>query len=108
KDGSGTDVPIPNDAYSLIPSAIEFARPWAEVRTLPTWPEQVQALSVTCTAGWGADSFPDGLRNWALVRLATLYDNRADLVTGTITASLPRHHTDGFLDRWLVMGSPYA
>lgn len=106
KDGSGADVPVPAGAYSVIPSAIEFGRPWAEVRPGPTWPGEALTCSVTCTAGWTADTLPESLQAWALNRIATLYDHREDLVTGTITDALPRHHVDGLLDRWLVMGNP--
>lgn len=108
KDGSGADVPVPADAYSLIPSAIEFRRPWAEVRPGPAWPGDLAFCSVSCTAGWTADTLPESLQAWALTRIATLYDYREDLVTGTITAELPRRHVDGLLDRWLVMGNPYG
>lgn len=108
KDGSGGDVPVPAEAYCVIPSAIEFGRPWAEVRPVSAWPEQALHFSITCTVGWEANKLPESLRSWALVRIATLYDYREDLVTGTITASMPRHHIDGLLDRWLVKGTPYA
>lgn len=108
QDGSGADVPVSADAYRLIPSAIEYCRPWAAVRPGPAWPEEALTCSVTCTAGWTADTLPESLQAWALNLIATLYDHREDLVTGTITASLPRHHTDGLLDRWLVMGNPYG
>lgn len=108
KDNSGIDVPVPTDAYSIIPSAIEFGRPWAEVRPGSAWPGEVVSCSVTCTAGWEADTLPESLQGWALNRIATLYDNRADLVTGTITAAMPRDHTIGLLDRWLVKGNPYG
>lgn len=108
RDGSGADVSVPADAYRLIPSAIEFCRPWAEVRPGSAWPGQVVTCSVTCTAGWTADTLPDSISAWALNRIATLYDYREDLVTGTITAALPRHHTKGLLDRWTVRGSTNA
>jgi len=106
KDDSGTDVPVPSDAYTLISSAIDFGRPWAELHPLSAWPEQALHFSVTCTAGWDADTLPESLRAWALNRIATLYDYREDLVTGTITAAMPRHHTNGLLDRWTVRGTP--
>lgn len=106
KDGSGADVPVPTTAYSLIPASIEFGRPWAELRPLSAWPEQALALSVTCTAGWDAASLPRSIQGWLLNRVATLYDFREDLVTGTITASLPRDHSRGLLDRWTVRSDP--
>lgn len=106
KDVSGADVSVPSNAYNVVPSAIDFGRPWAELRPLSAWPEQAQNFSVTCTAGWTADTMPKSLQAWALNRIATLYDYREDLVTGTITAALPRHHTVGLLDRWVVRGTP--
>ena len=105
-DGSGADVPVSADAYSVIPSAIEFCRPWAEVRPGPAWPGNVVSCSVTCTTGWTADTLPESLQAWALTRIATLYDYREDLVTGTITSDMPRDHVVGLLDRWLVKGNP--
>ena len=99
-------MPVPADAYSVIPSAIDFGRPWAELRPVTAWPEQALNFSVTCTAGWAQDKLPESLRAWALNRIATLYDYREDLVTGTITAAMPRHHTNGLLDRWTVRGNP--
>lgn len=106
KDGSGADVPVPANSYTVIPAAIDFGSPWAELRPLSAWPEQALAFSITCTAGWSADKLPESLRGWALNRIATLYDYREDLVTGTITAALPRHHSAGLLDRWTVRGTP--
>ena len=106
KDASGADVPVPAGAYTLIPAAIEFGRPWAEMHPLSAWPEQALALSVTCTAGWTADKLPKSIEGWLLNRIATLYDYREDLVTGTITANLPRDHSRGLLDRWTVRSDP--
>ena len=106
KDSSGADVDVLPFAYSLIPSGIEFGFPWAELLPLDAWPEQAVFFSVTCTAGWTAETLPKSLRSWALVRIASMYDYRSDLVTGTISASLPRHHSNGLLDRWTVRGFP--
>lgn len=108
RDGAGADVTVAADAYSVIPSAIDLGRPWAELHTAAGWPERVQNISVTCVAGWTADKLPESLRAWMLTRIATLYDIRADAVTGTTTAAMPRSHVDGLLDRWMVKGSPYA
>lgn len=106
KNASGEEEPIPPSLYEFIPAAIDMGRPWAELRTKEPWAGQAFDISVTCTAGWDADKLPESLRGWALNRIATLYDYREDLVTGTITAALPRHHTNGLLDRWTVRGTP--
>lgn len=104
----GAPVAIDPAGYTLIPAAIDLGRPWALLRPVGSWPSDVQALSVTCTAGWAANTLPESIRNWALIRIATLYDNRLDAVTGTIATSMPRDHALGLLDRWTVRGNPYA
>jgi uncharacterized phiE125 gp8 family phage protein len=107
RDGGGLDVPIPPAAYSFIPSAIDFGRPWAMLWPLPVWPVEVVTLSVTCTAGWDSDSLPASIRNWMLNRVATLYDMRSDIMDGTRGIyDVPRHHSLGLLDRWTVRGTP--
>ena len=106
KDAAGDDIPVDAKAFSFIPSGIEYGRPWAELRPRTGWPVEALSFSVTCTAGWKAEKLPESLCTWALVRIATLFDYREDLVTGTITAALPRHHTNGLLDRWTVRGLP--
>ena len=105
-DISGAAVVVDPSAYTLTPSAIDLGRPWAELRPFPSWPENLAPFSITCTAGWAADKLPESLRGWALTRIATLYDYREDLVTGTIPAAMPRHHALGLLDRWTVRGNP--
>ena len=105
KDGSGVDIPVLADAYTVIPAAVDLGRPWAELHPVTSWPEAAVALSITCTAGWTAETLPESLRGWTLNRVATLYDYREDLVTGTITAAMPRHHINGLLDRWTVRES---
>ena len=109
KAASGADVPVPSTAYSFTPSAIDFGRPWAELRPLSAWPEQALTLSVTCTAGWTAEELPDSLRGWALNRIAALYDTRTDLVDGVRAMyDAPRGHSVGLLDRWTVRDASYA
>jgi len=103
-DASGNDVAIPDQAYEVIASAIEFGRPWAVIRMRAGWPMEAVTYSVTCTAGWNAGTLPEGLRGWALARIATAYDMRTSVAAG-ITA-MPRHHARGLLDRWTVRGTP--
>lgn len=106
KDASGVDIPVPADAYNLIPSAIDLGRPWAELRPLSAWPEQALSFSVTCTAGWTAEALPESIRGWLLNRIATLFDRRTDLPDTITNMELPRYHSMGLLDRWTVRGNP--
>ena len=48
-------------------------------------------------------ALPDDLKTWINMRIATLYENREQLIVGTIVAELPRAFTDGLLDP-LVLG----
>jgi uncharacterized phiE125 gp8 family phage protein len=111
RDAAGDAVAIPDDAYNVIPSAIEFGRPWAGLWPLSAWPEQALYLSVTCTVGWTADALPASIRSWLLNRVAALYDMRSDIIDGTKSTTIvnmPRIHALGLLDRWVVRSSPYA
>lgn len=98
-------VVVPPEQYRFVPSAIDLGRPWGFLRSSQGWSG---TYDVTCVAGWNDESLPDSLRSWALLRIATLFDYREDMVTGTTTSSMPRHHADGLLDRWRVIGSPYG
>lgn len=104
-DAQGNETTVPASEYVFIPSAIDLYRPWA---TLDLAVSGRFNLVVEFKAGWTKDTFPKSLQTWALIRIATLYDYREDLVTGTITANMPRDHAVGLLDRWRVYGGSYA
>jgi uncharacterized phiE125 gp8 family phage protein len=68
-----------------------------------TWPEtlpQIQAVSCTYVAGYGsaASSVPEGIRNWILARVNTMYEQREELAGSTrmTVASIP--YFDRLLD----------
>jgi uncharacterized phiE125 gp8 family phage protein len=48
-------------------------------------------------------ALPEDLKVWMQMRIATLYENREQLIVGTIVAELPRATVDGLLDP-LVLG----
>ncbi len=47
---------------------------------------------------------PAALRTWMAARIVTLYDQRSQLVIGTIVQEVPRDFVDGLLDS-LTLGS---
>jgi uncharacterized phiE125 gp8 family phage protein len=67
------------------------------------------AVQVLYQAGYAVGSpadyrqnLPGLLRQWMKARISTLYDNRDQLITGTIVAPLPHHFADGLLDPLIV------
>ncbi|HEX7823634.1 MAG TPA: head-tail connector protein, partial [Mycobacterium sp.] len=69
------------------------------------WPialPEIGAIAVNYTAGYGdaAADVPQGLRNWILLRVATMYANREESVPGAVT-QLP--HVDGLLDPFNIL-----
>lgn len=85
-----------------------------------TWPSirsQPDALRITFTAGYASGSpsdeaaaqevLPASLRVWLEAKLATLFEQREQLVIGASVAALPRDFTDGLLDS-LVIGTRLA
>jgi hypothetical protein len=60
-----------------------------------TWPQtrnQINTVEVTFTCGYGAAAaVPAGIKQWMLVRIAALYENREELLVGTriVVADIP-------------------
>ena len=75
---------------------------WPTIRQVP------DAIQITFTAGYAVGSPPDEaaaqenvpkiLKLWMQTKLATLFENREQIISGTIVAKLPRDYTDGLLD----------
>ena len=104
----GAETALDADAYVFTPALIQLGRPWAELCPEPEWPQGAESVSVTCTAGWTAQTLPESIRAWMLARIATLYDIRQDMMAGMNPAAMPRDHTRALLDRWTVRESAYA
>jgi len=103
KDMAGADQTLATTDY-----VYDLSGPLA--RITPTfgksWPvtlPQIAACSVTFVAGYGgeAEDVPEGIRQWMLLRIATLYEHREEFVTGTIVSPLP--HVDCLLEPYRVI-----
>ena len=72
------------------------------------WPstrEQPNAVTVRYTCGYGgAGDVPAGIKNWMLVRIKTLWENRAELIVDGRSAlvALPPSYVDGLLADYAV------
>lgn len=61
-----------------------------------------QSIAVTYTAGYGtADNVPYSIKQWVLVDIATLYENREAVMTYGVN-SVPYAFIDGLLDPYRV------
>lgn len=61
-----------------------------------------QFISVTYTAGYGtAAQVPNSIKQWILVDIATLYENREAVMSGSVS-SIPYPFVDGLLDPYRV------
>lgn len=84
---------------------------WPSIRSQP------DALQITYTAGYASGSptdeaaaqevLPASLRVWMESKLATLFEQREQLVIGASVAPLPRDFTDALLDP-LIVGTRLA
>ena len=71
-----------------------------------TWPTDAVEVRVRYTAGWAIAEFPPTLKQWALVKIASLYSQRENLVVGPqmlTVMELTRNFADSLLDRYTVL-----
>ena len=71
-----------------------------------TWPTDAVEVRVRYTAGWAITEFPSTLKQWALVKIASLYSQRENLVVGPqmlTVMELTRNFADSLLDRYTVL-----
>lgn len=84
----------------------EWQETWPTVRSVP------DAIQITYVSGYAPgspqdeagyqDALPEAVKTWMEVNLASLFDNRERLITGTIVSELPRPLCDGLLDHLIV------
>ena len=71
-----------------------------------SWPTDAVEVRVRYTAGWAITEFPSTLKQWALVKIASLYSQRENLVVGPqmlTVMELTRNFADSLLDRYTVL-----
>lgn len=73
------------------------------------WPDlatMVNAVRVRYTAGWTAATCPVEIKQWILVRVASLYAQRENFLAGSnapAVAMMPRSFADALLDSYTVL-----
>lgn len=107
-DSDGTLQTLAEDQYEVHHEAEPaFIVPAYQV-TWPSYRLRPDAIQVTFTAGYAAGSPPDeassqeslpaNARLWLQTKLATLFENREQIMVGTIVTKIPHDFTDGLLD----------
>lgn len=61
-----------------------------------------KAIKVTYRAGYTAEKVPKPIKQWILLRVATMYENREELVIGTIAPVLNLEYNDFLLSKYRV------
>jgi uncharacterized phiE125 gp8 family phage protein len=78
----------------------------ASLTPVDAWPEtyvRPDAVEVLFTAGWpDADSIPNAVKQWMLLRIKHYYDNRESVAVGVSATEMPASHIDTLLDRYRV------
>jgi uncharacterized phiE125 gp8 family phage protein len=103
-DMAGTLQTMPSSDYATelvsAPGRITpaFGKIWPV--TLP----QIGAVKITFVAGYGnAAAVPQGIKNWMLIRLATLYENREEVALMNRGKIEPLPYVDRLLDSYCVV-----
>lgn len=96
---------------TLAPSVYTYdlATPLARVtpRFGQVWPlalPQIGAVQVAFTAGYGVDGskVPQGIKQWMLLRIGALYENREEEITGRSVTVAPLSFVDSLLDPYRI------
>jgi uncharacterized phiE125 gp8 family phage protein len=74
------------------------------------WPiplPQIESVRITYTAGYSATAsdagrVPPGIKTWMRLRVATLYENREEVVVGTRVTVSPLPYVDSLLDPYRI------
>lgn len=99
-DADGSEQTMPSDDYTVDVDSL-IGRVVAD-----EWPEtadKVNAVRVRYTAGWTPSTIPSALKQWLMIRVATLYEQREAITMGNVS-ELSRSFVDGLLDAHTVLG----
>ncbi len=72
--------------------------------TYPAISWMVNAVRVTFTAGYeDAASVPKSIKQWMLIRIATLFEHREEVVIGTIVTPIKNDYNDYLISKYRVI-----
>lgn len=103
-DVDGVEQTMPDTDYTVDTDSL-IGRVVAE-----EWPEtadKINAVRVRYTSGWSFADFPPVLKQWLVIRVATLYEHREALTmvsNNRLVLPMDRSFVDGLLDPYTVLG----
>lgn len=104
-DADGVEQTMPDTDYTVDADSLV-----GRVVAVDEWPETddtVNAVRVRYTAGWTPSTIPPVLKQWLLIRVATLYEHREALTmvsNNRLVLPMDRSFVDGLLDAHTVFG----
>ena len=91
------------EQYGFVPSGMALREPLrAAFVPGPDFPQGETVLTVR--AGYPAERFPEPIRQWMLVRIGTLYEQRESFAVGSNFNEFGRSFVDCLLDPYVVAG----
>lgn len=72
--------------------------------TWPTTRNEINAVEVTYTAGYGdPDKVPEPIKSWIKMRVGAMYENREEMATGRGLVAIDMPFVDGLLEDYRVL-----
>jgi uncharacterized phiE125 gp8 family phage protein len=101
-DATGQDTTLASTEYTLDSDPLRAAVVPAYGKSWPAAREHVGSIRITYTAGtWAAPAdIPAAVKQWILLRVGALYENREAWTSGKTIE--PNPHIDGLIARWRV------
>jgi hypothetical protein len=75
-------------------------KPWPDTSFFPN------AVRIRYAAGWTRTNFPPSLKQWMLIRIAGLYQQRETHMVGLYVSPMDNNFCDSLLDSYTVMEGP--
>lgn len=101
-DTDGVRQTLASTEYQVVISELVGKVQPAYSKSWPSCRSQPDSIAVNYTCGHGVvKDVPQAIKQWILMAVATMYDQRGALVTGTIN-EIPRGFMQGLLDPYIV------
>jgi len=101
-DTDGTEQTLLNTTYQVDTDSQPGRIIPAYGQIWPSTREQLNAVRIRYVAGYGlADAVPAAIKQWILIKVATLYEQREAVNVGNIVNTIP--FVDGLLDEYRVV-----